>query len=76
MRDFNAFLLKSLKLAGDKWFEHPNNGVRDFYLKFLTPKNKAKIYKKSSNLPHFAPSWIFTPQFLYLTPQNEKFIYI
>lgn len=29
MKDFNAFLLKSFKLAGDERFELPNDGVRD-----------------------------------------------
>ena len=28
MKDFNAFLLKSFKLAGDERFELPNDGVR------------------------------------------------
>ena len=59
-------------MAGVAGFEPTKWRSQSFLLKFFSLKNEAKIHEKSSNLPHFAPSWIFTPQIPYPTPQNRN----
>ena len=60
--------IKSCIMAGDKWFEHPNDGVRGFYR-----------YSKTGNFERFfaqnCPFYVFTPQFTpHISPQiNPSF---
>ena len=68
MKDFNTFLLKSFKLAGDERFELPNDGVR---VRCLTAWRIPNFY--SFFLRYFIKLLLFWQAFSYPFPKFFHF---